>query len=217
MKISIVCSDVEHPIYPWLERWASQQRVAHKVEIAQAKRELSGGDILFLISCHEMIQSDVRSMYKTTLVIHASDLPLGRGWSPHIWQILEKQHLIKVTLLEAEDSLDSGAIWNQTSFQLEGHETFDEINNLLFQAELELMDFAVSQFGSVKPRMQDGRTPSSYPKRTPGDSQLDPSKSLADQFDLLRVADPVRFPAFFELHGHRYFIQITKDKPNAKK
>jgi methionyl-tRNA formyltransferase len=216
MKISIVCSDAEHPIYPWLERWASQKQIAHHIKIVQTKRELTGGDILFLISCHELIQDNVRSMYKATLVIHASDLPLGRGWSPHIWQILEKNHLIKVTLLEAADVLDSGAIWTQATLQLEGHETFDEINARLFDTELELMDFAVSHLGVVKTRMQDERTPSSYRKRTPADSQLDPTQSLADQFDLLRVADPVRFPAFFELRGHRYIIQITKDKPNAK-
>ena len=217
MKISIVCSDAAHPIYPWLERWASQHRAMHQIQIVQARRELSGGDILFLISCHDLIQADVRSMYKATLVVHASDLPLGRGWSPHIWQILEKNHLIKVTLLEAEDVLDSGAIWTQANLQLEGHETFDEINARLFDTELELMDFAVHHFGVVQPRIQDERTPTSYRKRTPADSQLDPALPLAGQFDLLRVADPLRFPAFFELRGHRYFLQITQDKPHAKK
>ncbi|MES2510097.1 MAG: UDP-glucuronic acid dehydrogenase [Pseudomonadota bacterium] len=216
MKISILCSDSAHPIYPYLVEWARCQGGGHQVDIAARKAELAGGDILFLISCHELIREDIRSLYKATLVIHASDLPLGRGWSPHIWQVLEKKQLIKVTLLEAADALDSGAIWAQDEFRLEGHETFDEINTALFAAELRLMDFAVKGFETVKPRPQDSRQSTSYPKRAPEDSRIDPLQSIAGQFDLLRVADPVRFPAFFELHGHRYLIQISKDKKHAE-
>ena len=42
------------------------------------------------------------------------------------------------------------------------------------------------------------------------DSRLDPSRSIAEQFDLLRVADPQRFPAFFDLRGHRYLVRLKK-------
>ncbi len=217
MRVSILCSDSQHPIAASLDDWMARHKLEHQVELSRAKAQLSGGDILFLISCHELIQSDVRSLYGATLVIHASDLPLGRGWSPHIWQVLEKKSNIKVTLLEAADAVDSGDIWSQDDFELDGHETFDEINSKLFAAEIRLMDFAVENFGKVSPRRQDGRSPTVYRKRTPMDSRIDPTLSLAEQFDLLRVADPSRFPAFFDLRGHRYFIQITKDKPNATK
>jgi len=57
---------------------------------------------------------------------------------------------------------------------------------------------------------QDERPPSYYRRRTPDDSRLDPSRSIAEQFDLLRVADPQRFPAFFDLRGHRYVVRIEK-------
>lgn len=211
MKITILCSDVHHPVFPWLLGWAERNRAAHEVDLVRGKDALPGGDILFLISCHELIGPEVRAMYRATLVIHASDLPLGRGWSPHIWQVLEKKQEIKVTLLEAADAVDSGAIWTQTAFSLEGHETFAEINARLFEAELSLMDYAVLHLETVQPRAQDDREPTRYRKRTPEDSRIDPQRSIADQFDLLRVADPERFPAFFELLGHRYFIHITKD------
>lgn len=217
MKISILCSDAGHPIFPWLASWADRKSGAHEVEIVQKKGELSGGDVLFLISCHEVIQQDSRNRYKATLVIHASDLPLGRGWSPHIWQILEKKRLIKVTLLDAADPVDSGAIWTQADLRIEDHETCDEINSKLFDVELSLMDFAVRNWGSIQPRPQDEREPSTYPRRLPANSRIDPEKSIAEQFDLLRVSDPKRFPAFFELHGHRYLIHIAKDVQNAEK
>lgn len=212
VKISILCSDPNHPISPWLERWALTYQGKHEVALHRKKIELSGGDILFLISCHEVISAQVRERYLATLVIHASDLPLGRGWSPHIWQIIEGKNSITVTLLEAEDAIDSGAIWAQENIELDGHEIFDEINARLFDAEVKLMDFAVSNFNSIKPRQQDGRLPTIYRKRTPEDSQIDPYKTIADQFELFRVADPERYPAFFEFRGYRYHIRIAKDK-----
>ena len=212
MKISILYSSNEHPIYPWLESWAKRRANDFAVELANVKSDLSGGDILFLISCNEIVDVAVRSLYGAALVIHASDLPEGRGWSPHIWQILEGKNHIMVTLLDAEDKIDSGNIWAQRELRLEGHELFDEINSKLFTVELELMDFAVANFGNIVPYEQDVRKPTYYPKRTPEDSRINPGKTLAEQFDLLRVTDSNRSPAFFDFRGHRYYVQLSKER-----
>ncbi|WP_225172415.1 formyltransferase family protein [Bradyrhizobium sp. BRP19] len=182
----------------------------HAVELVQRKAELSGGDILFLISCHEIISAGDRTRYGKSLVIHASDLPQGRGWSPHIWQILEGKNDIVVSLLEAEDQVDTGAIWAQRHLILEGHELFDEINAKLFAIELDLMNEALASIGRKAPVAQDGRAPTYYPRRSPADSRLDPAQPLARQFELLRVADPERFPAFFDFRGHRYLVRLEK-------
>lgn len=212
MKISILCSDTLHPVYPWLQRWCSLREKDHSVELVSRKSELHEGDILFLISCHEVLDSAVRTRYSATLVIHASDLPEGRGWSPHIWKIIEGRSEIVVTLLDADDRVDAGAIWAQRVMRLEGHELLDEINSLLFSIELELMDYVLENFGRIRPMPQDSRAGTCYRRRTPEDSRLDPTKTLAEQFDLLRAADPVRFPAFFDFRGHRYVIRIEKSQ-----
>lgn len=210
MNISILCSSKEHPVYRTLVVWQQKHCDKHRIELVQTRNELSGGDILFLISCNELIKKDVRNLYKACLVIHASDLPEGRGWSPHIWQILEGKDTITVTLLEAEDKVDSGAIWAQKELRLSGHELYDEINSRLFSLEAELMDFALDNFAVIIPTSQPDRQPSYYPKRTPNDSRIDPHKTFVEQFNMLRVADPARFPAFFDLHGYRYKITIEK-------
>ena len=210
MKVSVLCSSASHPVYPHLESWVRRVRATHEVELVQKKAELSGGDILFLVSCHEIISSHDRQAYGASFVIHASDLPEGRGWSPHIWQILEGKRDIVVSMIEAQDKADTGAIWAQRRLVLEGHELSDEINAKLFATELELMDEALQKFGRVTPGPQDERAPSYYRKRTPEDSRLDPDRPIAEQFDLLRVADPARFPAFFDLRGHRYVVRIEK-------
>ncbi|QQN67409.1 UDP-glucuronic acid dehydrogenase [Bradyrhizobium diazoefficiens] len=210
MKISVLCSSASHPVYPYLESWVNAASAAHSVELVQTKAELSGGDILFLISCHEIISRQDRARYGATLVIHSSDLPEGRGWSPQNWQILEGRNKLVVSLLEADDKVDSGAIWAKRPVVLEGHELCDEINHRLFSVWVELMDHAVANFGRVEPQPQDDRQPSYYRRRTSEDSRLDPAQSISAQFDLLRVADPDRFPAFFDFRGHRYHVRISK-------
>jgi methionyl-tRNA formyltransferase len=37
---------------------------------------------------------------------------------------------------------------------------------------------------------------------------LDQQRSLAEQFELLRVVDNVRYPAFFHWRGRRYELQV---------
>jgi methionyl-tRNA formyltransferase len=180
----------------------------------QRKKELTGGNILFLISCHEIVESSIRSLYDHSLVVHASDLPRGRGWSPMIWQILEGKTDITVSLLEAEDSVDSGKIWHQKIVHLEGHELFDEINNALFKAEIDLMNFAIENESTIEPKVQSDDRATYYRKRKPEDSKIDPEMSIASQFNLLRVADPERYPAFFEYFGRRYKILISKMEIN---
>ncbi|MGR8932924.1 MAG: formyltransferase family protein [Gammaproteobacteria bacterium] len=210
MKISILCSSERHPIYPQLQAWAQRRRAEHAVELKNRAAELSGGDILFLISCHELIGADVRRHYAATLVVHASDLPQGRGWSPLVWQILEGRNDIVVTLLEAADEVDSGAIWQQRRIRLQGNELADEINALLFTAELELMDDAVRGFGTIAPRPQAPEGATYYRRRMPEDSRLDAHKTLAEQFDLLRVCDAERYPCFFDYRGRRFKLTIEK-------
>jgi methionyl-tRNA formyltransferase len=210
MKISVLCSSTAHPVYPHLENWVKKAGTKHNVELVRQKAELSGGDILFLISCHEIISAVDRQKYGASLVIHASNLPEGRGWSPHIWQILEGKQDIVVSMIAAQDQVDTGAIWAQRHLVLEGHELYDEINERLFAVELDLMDQALEMVGHSAPVPQEDRPPSYYRRRTPADSRLDPSRPIADQFDLLRVADPLRFPTFFDLRGHRYLVRIEK-------
>lgn len=211
MRISFLCSDEQHPVNDHLLKWISEQQGQHQIELVRQKNELSGGDMLFLISCSEIIGSEDRSAYRASLVLHASDLPRGRGWSPHIWQIIAGANEVTVSLLEAEDKVDSGRIWRKVKSPIPKHALWDEINEHLFDLEIELINFAVSEFENVRPAEQDLSIETSYyPRRTPFDSKIDPDESIASQFDKIRVCDPNRFPAFFELHGQKYKVILEK-------
>lgn len=213
MKISILCTDPDHPVVTSIRAWISDMSSkGHAALLSYDKADLQGGDILFLVSCGQMIRDAERRKYKATLVLHASDLPKCRGWSPHIWSILGGANQITVSLLEASEPVDSGAIWLKTKFTLEGHELLPEINAKLFAAELLLMTQAVEQFGTIKPIQQMGDPGPYMPKRSPAGSRLDPDKTIAEQFDVLRVVDSQRYPAFFDYRGKRYLIRIEKNE-----
>ncbi len=182
----------------------------HSPVLIFENKDLPGGDILFLVSCGQIIRDTERKKYKATLVLHASDLPKGRGWSPHVWSILAGDNQITVSLLEASEPVDSGAVWLKTKFNLEGHELLPEINAKLFAAETSLMTYAVEQFSAIK-KMEQGDSLGPYlPKRSPENSKLDPDKTIAEQFDLLRIVDSQRYPAFFDYRGKRYLVKIEK-------
>lgn len=121
MRISLLCSDEQHPVNDYLKRWISAQEGIHQVELVRRKSKFSGGDILFLISCSEIVGAADRSAYRTTLVLHASDLPHGRGWNPHIWQLIDGADEIILSLLEAEDKVDSGRIWKKLKLPVPKH------------------------------------------------------------------------------------------------
>lgn len=212
MKVTLLCSDAKHPVNAYLEKWVAEKRSSSlTVELVRRKSEATGGDLLFLISCSEIVKAEDRARYAATLVLHASDLPQGRGWSPHIWELSQGAKGITLSLLEAEDKVDSGRIWKKKYIPVPKHALWNEINHLLFQAEIELIDFAIDNFRSITPQPQPLDTVATYhPRRTPADSEIDPCKSIAEQFDLIRVCDPNRFPAYFVHRGQRYLLKVEK-------
>lgn len=211
MKITFLCSESNHPINAYLERWINANSSNHQLVLARKKSELSVGEMLFLVSCSEIISSEERNLFKAVLVLHASDLPRGRGWSPHIWQIINGAEEITLTLLEAGEKVDTGKIWKKIKIPMPRHLLWNEINHRLFSAEIDLIEYAIGALNHCNPIEQVASSNDLiYPRRKPEDSQINPNLSLADQFDQIRVCDPQRFPAYFELHGHRYKLFLEK-------
>ena len=157
----------------------------------------------------------IRTLYSHSLVAHASALPVGRGWSPLEWQIANGASNITVSLIAADDEIDAGPIFAQETFAVHRHELRTEIEEKLYAAELRLMNRAMAASPPLEFRPQEG-APTHYRRRTPDDSRLDPTRSISDQFDILRIADATRFPAFFELHGQKYHLIIKRAEDNRE-
>ncbi len=207
MNMDIVITDRGHPLWPAIADWAAQ-RPAHQIAILDKLIDAAGGDCLVMVACHEVATRATRNRYGRCFVTHASDLPEGRGWSPVIWDILQGKDRIVLSLIEAADLLDSGAIFQKFHAPVKPTDLHDDINKTLSRLLVRALDF-VLQSPHITPRQQEGEA-SWYRRRTPDDSRLDPSQSIASQFNLLRVCDPDRFPAFFELFGERFEVVIRK-------
>ncbi len=170
------------------------------------------GAVAFFLGCIQLAGPRVLALNRRNLVVHESDLPSGRGFSPLTWQILEGRERIPVTLFEAVAEADAGPVISRDHLDFEGHELIGEMRAALGEMTVELCRRFMDEAAPPDGAPQDGE-PSSYPRRTSEDSRLDPEASIARQFDLLRVVDNARYPAYFDLKGQRYRITIEKTGP----
>lgn len=158
----------------------------------------------------KLTKSDILARNHHNIVVHASDLPKGRGFSPLVWQVLEGKNEIPVSMIFATEEADAGDIVMRDQITLEGHELNDEMRGILgdriVQMCLAYLDLPEPPVGEPQIGSASG-----YPRRRPADSRLDPYKTIAEQFDLLRVVDNSRYPAFFEHRGYRYKLSIEKE------
>jgi len=183
----------------------------HMCEVKNATTLASGGDFCFCLSFSQIVSAEFRMQYRHTLLVHESALPRGRGWAPMTWQILEGASRIPVTLLEAEDEVDSGAIYLQEYIELTGSELNAEWRLLQADVTIRLCMKWIEQYPQVAMlgRAQKGE-PSFYPRRKPIHSQLATDKTIAENFELLRVVDNERYPAYFRFRGHSYTLKISR-------
>ena len=129
------------------------------------------------------------------------------------WQILEGASSIPLTLFEAAEALDAGPIYLQKRIELAGHELLKEWQELQAKMCLELcLDWFDGYVKVVNSAQTQSGEPSNYGRRRPADSKLDPYRSLADQFNLLRTVDNKRYPAFFQLKNQIFQIEVTNKK-----
>ena len=207
MKIDVVISDPLHPLLAPVRAWTAT-RPKHRIRILRRLALASGGDSLVLVACHEIARPEVRARYRRVYVTHASDLPQGRGWSPLVWSVLEGKSALVVSLIEAADAVDSGGVYAKFRCRIAKTDLWSDVNAKLGRLIVRCLD-SVVDYPNRGAKPQRGR-PTWYPRRSPQDSELDPRRSLAAQFDLLRACDPARFPAFFDLHGERFELTIRK-------
>ena len=142
--------------------------------------------------------------------MHESALP--QGWSPITWQILEGASRIPITLFEVTAALDADPIFLQQQIVPEGHELVEEWRALQAQATLELCLAWFDRYCEVvASSLPQHGEPSYYRRRRPADSQLDPERSLAEQFNLMRVVVNQRYPAFYHWRGRSLILQVLPD------
>ena len=169
--------------------------------------------ITFYLSYPKIVPHDYLQLSFSNVVVHASDLPMGKGWSPWVWGVTEGKDDVTLSLFEVIQELDAGPVYMKEGLHFEGNELLDEIRIKLSEKICE-MCLAYSQTPqNFKAKKQVGTT-SFYRKRNSLDSKINPNKTIVENFNLLRVVDNDAYPAFFDYKGCQYKLMITKTKVN---
>ena len=167
-------------------------------------------DIVFVLSYHKIIEKKYLNRNKHNIVVHASDLPKGKGWAPLFWQVLEGKDLIPFTMFEASDGVDDGDIYMQKDLFLTGYELNNELRDKQAKHTIKMCLEFLDKYEELKiPKSQNGEE-TFYKKRTEKNSELDIDKTIKEQFNLLRIVDNENYPAFFYRNSKKYILKIEE-------
>jgi hypothetical protein len=183
----------------------------HKIMHVHNESELKSADLCFYLSFSKIATKKSLEKFKHNLVVHSSNLPKGRGWSPLTWQILEGKKMITTSLFEADEDVDRGKIYLQKDLEFSGFELLDELRMMQGDLIIGMCSEFISTYPDVllRAQVQEGEG-SYYERRRPGDSELNPDMSIREQLDLIRVADNINYPAYVEIDQHHYEFWIKK-------
>jgi methionyl-tRNA formyltransferase len=214
MKITILVDNPRSWFVPFAHKL--QQLLASRGEAAflsDAGEVPPGNDIAFLLSYEKIVGPEILRRSRSNIVVHASELPKGKGMSPMTWQVLEGCNTIPLTLFEAVEALDAGPVYLRDAVNFEGNELLPEMQALMGKKIVEMCLAFVEQWPAILDRgvSQTGES-TFYRRRSAEDSKLDPHKSIAEQFNLLRVVDNEQYPAFIDWMGRRYTVRIESAK-----
>lgn len=210
-KLAILVNNPEGWVRSLARQFVEELSQSYQATYVERTGDVPEGDAAFFLGCSRIVPAEVLRRNRLNLVVHGSDLPQGRGFSPIPWQVLEGKNRIPIVLFEAEEALDAGPIYFRDEIELDGTELLDEIHVKTWDKIQVLVRKFLDQYGIVPPTPQHG-SPTFYERRTQKDDELDPHKTLAEQFDHLRIVDNERYPAWFTYRGQRYLLKISKDR-----
>jgi methionyl-tRNA formyltransferase len=217
MKFNFFCDIPDSFMHEYLPTFIDKLKQRNiNAKLFNSVIEMPEGDVAFFISCGTILSNEQIQRHKTSIVAHPSKLPLGRGSGAVSWAILEGSSEIWVTLFEVTEKIDRGAIFKQDMVKLNDGELCAEIRFKQAQLTFDLIESFIHDYPNVKKIEQTGQS-TFLRKRKPNDSMLDITKSIHDQFNLLRICDNDLYPAFFVKNDEYYFLHIYKNSEAALK
>lgn len=196
----------------WLSGHCKNYKNKHKnkdIKIHNNFKKVKNYDYVFVLGYTKILPKIFIERNKLAMVVHESNLPIGKGFSPLQWQILKKKNTIKINLIKLESKVDSGDIILTDNLKLNGSELYDEIRKKQAEATFKLIDKFLSQ-KIIFYKKQEGKE-TFFRKRSPVDSKIDIKKSLKKSFNLLRICNNQKWPAFFYYKNQKYILKIFKD------
>ena len=107
------------------------------------------------------------------------------------------------------ERVDSGSIIEKKSIKFKGYELNGEIRHIQENEKIKIIKKFLNKYPKFKRKKQSGKS-TFFRKRKPEDSELNINKSLKKNFNLLRIVDNEKYPAFFYYKKKKYIIKIIK-------
>lgn len=210
--ISVLCGSKLHPVLEHIRPWTRiQAKQGRYINIYFRHEEVSPDGVLFVLSYGRILPRKFIDSFDHVIVLHASDVPKGRGWSPYIWEILGGADHITLSAITAAERVDEGDVWVKERIAISPTDIYLEINEKLFSSKITLIERVLEMIkNGESPTPQGEDTATYYPMRTPADSRVHLNSKLGEIFNLLRTADPKRYPVFFEKDGVRFNLLLEK-------
>ena len=181
------------------------------IDIAYSAEDVIDYNLVFVLGFTRKLSQNFCDRNEHVFIVHESDLPAGRGFSPVQWQILEGKNLIPVCMIAASDEIDGGPVVFRSEMSLNGTELLAEIRAKQLEVTLTLIFDAIRQYPHFQFQPQQEGQSEAYPRRTPRDSELDINRSISEQFDLMRIASNDLWPLHFSIRGRKYILHIQSD------
>lgn len=202
----------------WILKYLSKKKIEGingkniKLTIGHNIKKFNGYEILFILGYTKKINNDDLLRNKINLVIHASDLPKDRGFSPIQYQILRGKNKFKVSLITVEEEIDSGLIILQKDLNFDGTELYDEIRKKTAEITTKIiLDFLIRYPAILNNKIKQKGRATFNKKLTDKNNELNIYRSINKQFNILRIGNNEKWPSHFYRKGIRYIIKIYKD------
>jgi methionyl-tRNA formyltransferase len=199
----------------WLEPFVENKNLSFwndkrfDISLSHEHSSVSNQDIVFILGYTKILDADFLNRNRLNLVIHESALPLGKGFSPVQWQILEGKAQIPVCLIEATSQVDTGNILLRATIEFNGLELYDEIREKQAATTVKLINDFLLKYPNLERAPQNGKE-SFFKRRSAKDGELDPDRTIREQFNLFRIGNNELWPTYFFIRDQKFILKIYK-------
>ena len=172
-------------------------------------------DITLMLSYYKIIPPKYLNITKYNLVVHESNLPKGRGFSPLYHQIIEGKTLITFSIFECLKEMDSGKIYLKKKFYFSPTLIYNEIKERQLDSALILFDMFIKKIKNKKnyiKSIDQKEKPSYFKKFKSTASKIDITKTIKSQINIMRTRDNNNFPSYFYYKKRKFIIKLYSDK-----
>jgi len=209
IKIALLIDSKNNWIDNYFTKRTFKSSSKFNFNIFKNQKKIKKYDIVFVIGYTKILKKNFLKNNKLTLIIHESNLPKGKGFSPVQWQLIKGKTKLTICLVEASHGVrvDSGRIYLKSNFKIPETSLLPEIRKYQFLATINIIKKFLKIYPNIYPKKQRGQS-TYFKKRTLLDNEININKSIKKNFNLMRIADNDRYPSYFWFKNKKFIIKI---------